>query len=277
MMTDSVMEPIEMNFREQLRRARTIVVKVGTRVFVQPEGCVAVEVLNGLVKSIATLRLSGRRVLLVSSGAVGIGANHLKISPGMVSVCAAAGQSVLTSMYQNAFALLEVAAAQILVTDDDFTDADRHERLRSTLQHLTRLGVVPIINENHVATDAEDRQSDRRIFSENDMLASLVATAVGADLLVLLTDVDGVYDGHPNHGNASLIPQITGGVDDFELAEQVGELSRGGIKAKLRAVAHAVETNRLVAVIANGRTPDVLENIVRGQQIGTLIAPAEAQ
>ena len=276
-MTDSVMEPIAMNLREQLRRARTIVVKVGTRVFVQPDGSVAADVLNGLVKSIATLRLSGRRVLLVSSGAVGIGASHLKISPGMVSVCAAAGQSVLTSMYQNAFAGLEVAAAQILVTDDDFTDADRHERLCSTLHQLTRLGVVPIINENHVATDAEDAQSDSRIFSENDMLASLVATAVGADLLVLLTDVDGVYDGHPNHANASLIPEITGGVRDLDLAEQVGELSRGGIKAKLRAVAHAVETSGLVAVIANGRTPDVLERIVRGHQVGTLIALSEAQ
>ena len=181
---------------------------------------------------------------------------------------------MLTSMYQNAFAALEVAAAQILVTDDDFTDGDRHERLCSTLQQLTRLGVVPIINENHVA---EDAQSDSRIFSENDMLASLVATAVGADLLVLLTDVDGVYDGHPNHANASLIPEITGGVRDLDLAEQVGELSRGGIKAKLRAVAHAVETSGLVAVIANGRTPDVLERIVRGHQVGTLIALSEAQ
>jgi len=277
MMTDSVMEPIAMNFREQLRRARTIVVKVGTRVFLQPDGTVAADVLNGLVKSIATLRLSRRRVLLVSSGAVGIGANHLKISPGMVSVCAAAGQSVLTSMYQNGFAALDVAAAQILVTDDDFADAERHERLCNTLQHLTRLGVVPIINENHVAAQAEDAQRDDRIFCENDMLASLVATAVGADLLVLLTDVDGVYDGHPNHANASLIPEIRSGVRDFELTEQVGELSRGGITAKLKAVAHAVETNRLVAVIANGRTPDVLENIVRGHQIGTLIASAEAQ
>jgi glutamate 5-kinase len=276
-MTNNAMESIAMNFREQLRRARAIVVKVGTRVLIQPDGTIAIDVLTGLVKSIATLRLSGRRVILVSSGAVGIGANQLKVSPGMVSICAATGQSVLTSLYQNAFGALEVAVAQILITDEDFSDVDRHQRLCSTLQHLTRLGVIPILNENHVATHSETSGFENRIFSENDMLASLIATAVKADLLVLLTDVDGVYDGHPHQQNASLIPEITGGVQDFELAEQVGGLSRGGIKAKLRAVARAVETSRLLAVIANGRTPEVLENIVRGRQIGTLIAPAEAQ
>lgn len=275
-MNDSVMDTIAMNFREQLRRARTIVVKVGTRVLMQPDGSVAADIFNGLVKSVATLRLSGRRVLLVSSGAVGIGASYLKVSPGMVSVCAAAGQSVLTSLYQNAFAALEVAAAQILLTDEDFTDPDRHQRLCSTLQHLIRLGVVPILNENHVATHSESAPAER-VFSENDMLASLIATAVGADLLVLLTDVDGVYATHPNQAHASLIPEIRGGVRDFEVTEQIGELSRGGLAAKLRAVGYAVERSSLVAVIANGRTPDVLESIVRGHQIGTLIAPAEAQ
>jgi glutamate 5-kinase len=276
-MTNSLMEAAAMNFREQLLRARTIVVKIGTKVLVQSDGTVALDVLNGIVKSLATLRLSGRRVLVVSSGAVGIGANHLKVPPGMVSVCAAAGQSVLTSLYQNAFAPLEVAAAQILVTDEDFTDPERHKRLCSTLQHLVRLGAVPIINENHVATHPETSSPEDRIFSENDMLASLIATAVSADLLVLLTDVDGVYDSHPKEGNASLIPEISGRFREFECAEQIGELSRGGIQAKLRAVAHAIEASRLLAVIANGRTPDVLERIIRGHQIGTLITPAVAQ
>ena len=109
------------------------------------------------------------------------------------------------------------------------------------------------------------------------MLSSLVASTVGADLLVLLSDVDGVYAEHPAEANASVIPEITGSVREFMSAERVSELSRGGMTAKLRAVAHALETTRLCAVIANGRTPEVLEQIVRGRQIGTLIVSAEAQ
>lgn len=265
------------SFRHQLRRARTIVVKIGTKVLVRSDGSVAVDVMKELVKSVATLRMSGRRVLLVSSGAIGIGAKRLSVSPGMVPVCAAAGQSALTSLYHSEFENLEIAAAQVLVTDEDFSDADRHERLRDTLQYLTRLGVVPIINENHLATHSPDSGTEDRVFSENDMLSSLVASTVGADLLVLLTDVDGVYSQHPAEADVSVIPEITGSVRQFVSAEQIDELSRGGMTAKLRAVAHALETTRLFAVIANGRTPEVLEHIVRGRPIGTLIVPAEAQ
>jgi glutamate 5-kinase len=265
------------NVRHQLRRARTIVVKVGTKVLVQPDGSVATDVLKELVKSIATLRMSGRRVLLVTSGAIGIGSRRLSVSSDMVPVCAAAGQSALTSLYHVEFGNLEIAAAQVLVTDEDFTEPERHRRLCDTLNYLTRLGVVPIINENHLATHSPDATVVDRVFSENDMLASLVAAATRADLLVLLTDVDGVYTEHPTDAQAALIPEITGTVREIELNEKVSELGRGGIRAKLHAVAHAIESTRLFAVIANGRTPEVLEQIVRGCQIGTLIAPVEAQ
>jgi len=274
---NNAMESNVMNLRQRLRRARTIVVKIGTKVLVRSDGSIATDVLRELVKSVATLRMSGRRVLLVSSGAVGIGAKRLSVSPGMVPVCAAAGQSALTSLYHTEFGNLEIAAAQVLVSDEDSADSDRHQRLRDTLQYLTRLGVIPIINENHLATHSPDSGTEDRMFSENDMLSSLVASTVGADLLVLLSDVDGVYAEHPAEANASVIPEITGSVREFMSAERVSELSRGGMTAKLRAVAHALETTRLCAVIANGRTPEVLEQIVRGRQIGTLIVPAEAQ
>jgi len=265
------------NLRHQLRRVRTIVVKVGTKVLMQPDGSVATDVLKELVKSVATLRMSGRRVLLVASGAIGIGAKRLSVSPGMVPVCAAAGQSALTALYHVEFGNLGIAAAQVLVTDEDFTEPERHRRLCDTLNYLTRLGVVPIINENHLATHSPDAKMDDRVFSENDMLASLVASATRADLLVLLTDVDGVYTEHPTEAQAALISEIAGTGQEIGLNEQVSELGRGGIRAKLLAAAHAIESTRLFAVIANGRTPEVLEQIVRGQQIGTLIAPAEVQ
>lgn len=252
-------------------------VKVGTKVLVQPDGSVAIDVLKELVKSVGTLRMSGRRVLLVTSGAIGIGSRRLSVSSDMVPVCAAAGQSALTALYHVEFGNLGIAAAQVLVTDDDFRDPERHERLCHTLSYLTRLDVVPIINENHLATHSTDAKMEDRAFSENDMLASLVAAATRADLLVLLTDVDGVYTEHPPGARAALIPEMTGTVHEIGLNEQVGELSRGGIRAKLHAVARAIESTRLFAVIANGRTPEVLEHIVQGHQIGTLIAPAEVQ
>lgn len=252
-------------------------VKVGTKVLVQPDGSVAADVLKELVKSVATLRVSGRRVLLVTSGAIGIGARRLSLSPGIVPVCAAVGQSELTALYHCEFENLGIAAAQVLVTDEDFTEPDRHRRLCDTLNYLTRLGVIPIINENHLATHSPHATVEDRVFSENDMLASLVAAATQAHLLVLLTDVDGVYTEHPTVAQAALIPEITGTIGELGLSEKVSELGRGGIRAKLHAVAHAIESTRLFAVIANGRTPEVLEQIVRGRQIGTLIAPLEAQ
>src|SRR5690348_10634414 len=154
------------NLRQQLRRARTIVVKVGTKVLMGSDGNIDADVLKELVKSVGTLRLSGRRVLLVTSGAIGIGSRRLSVSSEMVSVCAAAGQSALTAVYHVEFGNLGIAAAQVLVADEDFTDSERHQRLCDTLDYLTRLGVVPIINENHLATHSLDANTER-VFREN--------------------------------------------------------------------------------------------------------------
>lgn len=263
-----------MQFRRPLEAAQTIVVKVGTKVLLSCDGSIAEDAFRRLTKSIAELQKSGRRVLLVSSGAVGLGAKSLGLSPNLVSVCAAAGQSVLTTLYHRAFEQQGIAAAQILVTDDDFKTAARQQRLLRTLEHLSELGVVPILNENDVV--AYSQEAEQPIFSDNDMLASLVARAVNADLLVILTDVDGIYDAHPDNAKAALIPEIRGArvLDD---AEQVSEFGRGGMQAKLKAAIHVAEMHSAVAVIANGRIPDVLEKIIEGHQIGTLIAPLEAK
>ena len=263
-----------MKVRNRLEDAQTIVVKVGTKVLLQSDGSAAQDAFARLAKSVVGLQRNGRRVLLVSSGAVGLGAKSLRVSPNLVSVCAAAGQSVLTTLYHQAFAQLGVSIAQVLVTDDDFKTTERQAKLLKTLEHLTELGVIPILNENDVVTHSHDGHA--RIFSDNDMLASLLAKAVNADLLVILTDVDGVYDTHPDRAEASLIPEIKG-AHGVECDDRVSEFGRGGIQAKLKAAMHAAHLHRVVAVIANGRTPDVLEKIISGHQIGTLIAPVEAK
>jgi glutamate 5-kinase len=263
--------------RRAIAGAETIVVKVGTKVLVREDGNVATDVLGRITESVADLRTNGRDVALVSSGAVGIGAGHLKISPEMVSVCAATGQSLLTAMYQSAFLKRNIAVAQILVTDDDFVQTHREAELRRTLRHLLELSVVPIINENDAVTHSPECDPETRLLSDNDVLAALIAKTINAHLLVLLTDVDGVYTSHPRDKDALLIPQMTGSAHLFNSAETISELGRGGMQAKVEAASRAAKESNLVAVIANGRIPNVLHRIMEGQRIGTLIAARENQ
>ena len=263
-----------MTIRNRLADVEDIVVKVGTKVLIGADGSVASEVLERLVRSIARLHSRGCRVVLVSSGAVGIGANALGVSHQLVSVCAAAGQSVLTSLYQQAFREHRIHVAQILVTAEDFAAPSRDRRLAQTLRHLIEAGALPILNENDAISGSQTEGDSARPFSENDMLASLIARELHADLLVFLTDVDGVYDLHPENPDAALISELQGEHVDADAETRNG---RGGVRAKVKAAIHATRERHTVAVIANGRTPNVLERILNGDQIGTLVASLEAK
>jgi len=263
-----------MTIRHKLAKADNIVVKVGTKVLTGTDGSVATEIVERLVESIARLRSRGCRVVLVSSGAVGIGARALGISHQLVSVCAAAGQSVLTSLYQRAFREHGIHVAQILVTTEDFATPSRRAKLTQTLRHLIDAGALPILNENDATSGSQTENDSVTAFSENDMLASLIARELHADLLVFLTDVDGVYDLHPQNPDAALISELQG--EHLE-ADAESHNGRGGARAKIRAALHATRERHTVAVIANGRTPNVLERILNGDQIGTLVASMEAK
>lgn len=265
------------SLRRAIAGAQTIVVKIGTKVLVHEDGSVAAAVVADIAESIAALRREGRKVLMVSSGAVGIGAGCLNVPSGMVAVCAAAGQSVLTALYHEAFGKTGIAVAQLLVTDDDFKDSKRRAKLRATLRDLLQLAVVPIVNENDVVAHFPERELAARLLTDNDMLAAFMAEDIEADLLVVLTDVDGVYTSNPNEADALLISQMTGSVHVFSAPEQVSDRGRGGMQAKLQAAHRAVKGNGLLAVIANGRTPNVLGRIMNGHPIGTLIAGKEDQ
>ncbi len=263
-----------MTVRRRLADADDIVVKVGTKVLIGADGAVATEVLHQLAGSIALLRSRGCRVVLVSSGAVGIGATTLGISNQLVSVCAAAGQSVLTSLYQQAFREHGIQVAQILVTAEDFATSSRSAKLTQTLRHLIDAGALPILNENDAISGSQAENDSARAFSENDMLASLIARELRADLLVFLTDVDGVFDLHPENRDAALISELQG--EHVETAAE-SRNGRGGVRAKVKAAIHATRERHTIAVIANGRTPNVLERILNGDQIGTLVAAVEAK
>jgi len=263
-----------MTTRNKLASADDIVIKVGTKVLIGADGSVAYEVVRRLVRSIARLRSRGCRVVLVSSGAVGIGASALGISHQLVSVCAAAGQSVLTSLYQQAFCEHGMHVAQLLVTAEDFATSFRRAKLTQTLRHLIDAGALPILNENDAISGCQSENDSVPAFSENDMLASLIARELQADLLVFLTDVDGLYDLHPQNPDAALIAELQGEHVDADAETRNG---RGGVRAKVKAAIHATRERHTVAVIANGRTPNVLERILNGDQIGTLVTSAEAK
>jgi glutamate 5-kinase len=284
---------------------RRIVVKLGTNVIMRADGKVALGLLCGLVEQIAALRHRGVEVLVVSSGAVGLGAERLGLSSRptaleQVQACAAVGQSRLMALYDDAFDRLGCRIAQVLLTEDDFRDPVRHANLRATLHSLLALGVIPIVNENDTVSTMElerprsagsavnDEQGEHmgaagfggdralRIFGDNDKLSALLLRHIDADLLVLLSDVDGLFDRDPAHPDAAIIPEVHE-IDDRVLALAHGRngRGRGGMLSKLESARIALEGGKRV-VIANGRTPAVLERIVAGESVGTCFASIAA-
>lgn len=269
---------------------RRIVVKLGTNVIMRPDGRVALGLLCGLVEQVAALRSQGVEVLLVSSGAVGLGMERLGLHErptvvAQIQACAAIGQSRLMSLYDDAFDRLSCPIAQVLLTEDDFRDPERHSNLRATLDALLTLGVIPIVNENDTVSTMElDRPIDpsplaslkgqrpQRIFGDNDKLSALLMKHINADLLVLLSDVDGLYDRNPSEPGAEIIRRVPA-VDDniLALAEGSNGRGRGGMLSKLESARIVLHAGKQV-VIASGRTPQVLERILAGEPLGTRFA-----
>lgn len=271
--------------RQRLVAHTRLVLKVGTNVLVDANGGLAASVLAELAASVARLLQSGRQVVLVSSGAVGLGRHRLDAAlhapvaldtPAHRSACAAAGQSWLTALYHDAFHQHGVPIAQVLVTSDDFLDPDRSAGLRDTLGHLLSLGIVPVVNENDVVSHYGGL-AEERLFHDNDQLAALLAPLLESKLLILLTDVDGLYTLNPAQAGAELIGSLAQISDEhFENAGAGGPRGRGGMRSKLIAVVRARRDPNLVAIIANGRLPRVLDRIMAGEEIGTIIAARSA-
>ena len=252
-------------------KPRRIVVKLGTNVIMRPDGRVALGLLCGLVESIAALHQLGHQILVVSSGSIGLGMERLGLTDrptdlAQIQACAATGQSRLMSIYEDAFDQLGCRTAQVLLTEDDFRSPTRHANLARTLDALLALSVIPVINENDTVSVAEldapaPGLTSQKLFGDNDKLSALVATHIAADLLVLLSDVDGLYDRSPADPTAHLLPTVPL-IDDSILALAHGGngRGRGGMLSKLEA-ARIAQTAGLTVVIANGRTPRILDRI----------------
>jgi glutamate 5-kinase len=299
--------------RRHLSGAHRIVVKLGTHVVTHDGVELALGRLMGLVESMARLRHAGREVVLVSSGAVGMGMRILGLkdrprSLGLRQACAAVGQGHLMGVYTQAFAQLGVTAAQVLLTQEDLADRDRALCLRTTLMRLLELGVVPVLNENDSVSVQElveyrrtqtasappstsggaagngaaaaAAQSGRGVvvagFGDNDGLSARVAVSLDADLLVLLTNVGGLYSANPKLDPAATRLGELAGVDDATLACASGGSSggTGGMASKLLA-ARLCSAEGTPVLIAGGDEPRVIERALAGDDIGTLVAVAE--
>jgi len=174
-----------------------------------------------------------------------------------------------------------LSTAQVLLTEDDFADKARFSNLSATLEKLFELGVVPILNENDTVSTAElvapDGKGSRGFFGDNDRLSALVMSKVKANVLVILSDVDGLFTGNPAHDRgARLIPLVRQGDDVARFADGAGARGRGGMASKVDAARIATRAGG-IAVIANGRTPGVLDRLFAGDAIGTLFVPAAAR
>ena len=226
--------------RSDLALARRIVVKLGTQVVLDAEGRPALSRLYDLMETVALLCRQGAQPVLVSSGAVGLGARQLGIQAEGLSqkqACAAAGQGQLMSIYQEGFARMGLCAAQVLLTEDDFADPIRHANLKRTLETLLELGAIPVLNENDTVSTLElERPSPGRtpIFSDNDHLSALVATHLEADLLIILSDVTALHTRNPErYPDATPLSEVPFGTDLPVSFEGTSERGRGGMVSKV--------------------------------------------
>jgi glutamate 5-kinase len=254
--------------------ATTIVVKVGTRVLTRDSGRLNEDRITQLAEELHQVMASGRKVVLVSSGAVGAGMGRLGLSERPVDVAhlqavAAIGQSALVEAYDRSLRAFGRRAAQILLTADDLDRRATYLNARNTILTLmTEYGALPIINENDT-TSVEELQTT---FGDNDRLAAIVTNLIQAPLLVLLSDVEGLYSGDPRDPASTVIPTVQR-LDQsvFDLVrDRATGLSKGGMASKLLAAKQATVAGENV-IIASGRTPGVLAKIIAGEVVGTLI------
>ena len=281
-------EELQGERRRRLRGARRVVVKVGTGVVSGAGGEVCAGRVGPIVRALAALREEGRGVVLVSSGAVGLGAGRLGLARARLSdvvvrqACAAVGQSLLMHAYERMFGECGVKIAQVLLTEDDFTDRRRYSNVRRTMEKLLKLGVVPVVNENDTVSTAElEYVGAGRVFSDNDRLAALVMSGLEAEALVLLTDVDGLlvhrppdlFAGAARDEESMVVPVVAEVTPELKaLATGASATGRGGMLTKLEAAAIAMRAGGVVC-IANGTRPDTLARVFAGEEIGTAFVP----
>ncbi len=259
------------SLKRNISGAKRIVVKVGTSSLTYDTGRINLRAIEHLARTLSDLCHEGRELVLVSSGAVGVGMGKLGLPERPKTVrekqaSSAVGQSELMSLYSKFFAEYGCDVAQILLTKNVIEDTKRKENAITTFQTLLSWGVIPIVNENDAISTEEIE------FGDNDSLSAMVACLIDANLLIILSDIDGLYDKDPHKAeDACLIPEVTE-ISDTLLEAAGGAGSNrgtGGMLTKLSA-AKTVTQNGIDMVIANGKNPQIIYNILENEEVGTL-------
>jgi len=255
--------------------AKRVVIKVGTSTLVYPDGSINLRAIDQLAFVISAMRHRGREVVLVSSGAIGVGLNYIGLTQRPKAIpeqqaIAAIGQSELISIYKERFAVYEQKIGQLLLTRDIFIYPKSHQNVLNTFEALLAQKIVPIVNENDtVAVDELDHETK---FGDNDQLSAVVATNIGADLLIMLSDIDGFYDGNPLADTAAnLLAHVPAVTDDtYALAGGSGSrFGTGGMVTKLKAAERMIQADGQM-ILANGADPTIIFDVLAGESVGTL-------
>lgn len=256
-----------------------IVIKVGTSTLTHEGGKLNFRSFDALARVLADINNMGNEVILVSSGAIAVGAGKLQMKerPNELSLkqaAAAVGQCELMHLYDKFFGEYGKIVAQILLTGDDVDSPEKKQNLINTFNSLFQLGIIPIVNENDSVSYAEieSQNEEHKVFGDNDTLSAVVAVMCGADKLILLSDIDGLYDGNPNDKPDSRLIREVRVIDDEIRALAGGAGSSrgtGGMITKLQAAELATE-NGIDMYITNGKNPETLYDIVEGNPAGTL-------
>ena len=262
-----------MNYREQMKRCNRIVIKVGTSTLTYDNGNINLTRIEKLTRVLSDLMNSGKEVVLVSSGAVGVGVNKIKLKEKPKSIkekqaAAAVGQCELMHIYSKFFGEYSHIVGQVLLTRDVVEDDHIRENVVNTFETLLENKIIPIVNEND--TVAIDEIENIVRFGDNDNLSAIVAELVSADLLIILSDIDGFYDSDPRKNpNSKLIKTVEEITPELEAcAGGAGSnLGTGGMATKLTAAKRSVNCNM---ILANGENPSLLIDIVEGKEVGTL-------
>jgi len=267
----------KMNIRSQFKMPKRLVVKIGTSSLIYPDGQLNLKTMNELAFTLSAVQNRGLEVVLVTSGAIGVGLDQMHLTKRPVEIArqqaiAAIGQNELMAILNQRFASYSQQIGQILLTHDVMDYPISKKNVLNTFEQLLLMGAIPVVNENDsVSVDEMDHLTT---FGDNDQLSALVATAIDADLLIILSDIDGLFDADPHTcANAKTIPLID------EITEAVVNLAggtgtrfgTGGMVTKLKAAKRVINAGHQM-VLANGEDPKIIFDILAGKSIGTLFA-----
>ena len=265
--------------KDSIKNAKRIVIKFGTNALSADDGDLSLSRLYSFLEDIAALHRRGKEILVVTSGAVGVGRRILGLTQqdagvSLKQACAAVGQTSLMKIYEDGFKRLGITAAQVLLTEDDFANRARYLSLRDTLSRLLELKCIPVINQNDTVSTNELRgYKDKGVkvcFGDNDKLSALVASGLDAELLCIMSDVEGLYNGDPRKDkNAKLISRVKGVTEEVEaLGFCASSRGRGGMKTKLHAAKICMDAG-CDMVILNGASPALIYDLIDGKSVGT--------